>query len=55
MAPMNPLYFTFGEADSWVVPVLVTKIKPSGTNKVKVESFEYSDDVYLYDDILLPN
>jgi hypothetical protein len=39
-----------GKADEWCIPVLVTDIKPTGTDKVKVTAFEYSDDVYLYDD-----
>lgn len=46
----EPPYFMFGVADEWCVPVLVTDIKPSGTDSVKVTAFEYSDDVYLYDD-----
>ena len=46
----EPPYFMFGEADEWCIPVLVTEIKPLGTDKVKVTSYEYSDDVYLYDD-----
>lgn len=46
----EPPYFMFGEADEWCVPVLVTEIKPTGTDKVKVTAFEYSSDVYLYDD-----
>jgi hypothetical protein len=46
----EPPYFMFGKADEWCIPVLVTDIKPSGTDKVKVTAFEYSEDVYLYDD-----
>lgn len=45
----EPPYFMFGAADEWCIPVLVTEIKPSGTDKVKVTAFEYSDDVYAYD------
>lgn len=48
----EPPYFMFGKADEWCIPVLVTEIKPSGTDKVKVTAFEYSDDVYLYDDAI---
>lgn len=46
----EPPYFMFGEVDEWCIPVLVTEIKPIGTDKVKVMAFEYSDDVYKYDD-----
>lgn len=46
----EPPYFMFGEADEWCIPVLVTEIKPTGTDKVKVTAYEYSDKVYLYDD-----
>ena len=42
----EPASFTFGEADSWVILVLVTKIKPSGTNRIKVDSIECSDDIF---------
>lgn len=48
----EPPYFMFGEADEWCIPVLVTEIKPTGTDKVKVVAFEYSPDVYLYDDVV---
>tara|TARA_B110001454_G_scaffold54930_2_gene53743 strand:+ start:32984 stop:35530 length:2547 start_codon:yes stop_codon:yes gene_type:complete len=46
----EPPYFLFGVADQWCLPILVTDIKPSGTDKVNVTAFEYSDKVYLYDD-----
>ena len=50
----EPPYFMFGQADEWCVPILVTDIKPTGTDKVKVTAFEYSPDVYLYDNSLPP-
>jgi len=50
----EPPYFMFGKADEWCIPVLVTDIKPTGTDSVKVTAFEYSDDVYLYDDAVSP-
>ena len=46
----EPPYFMFGQADEWCIPILVTEIKPTGTDRVKVTAFEYSDKVYLYDD-----
>lgn len=50
----EPPYFMFGLADEWCLPILVTDIKPTGTDKVKVTAFEYSPDVYLYDDAVPP-
>jgi hypothetical protein len=46
----EPPYFMFGKADEWCIPVLITDIKPTGTDKVKLTAFEYSDRVYAYDD-----
>ena len=50
----EPPYFMFGEADEWCQPILVTDIKPSG-DTVKVTAFEYSADVYAYDDAVPPS
>lgn len=50
----EPPYFMFGEADEWCQPILVTDIKPSG-DTVKVTAFEYSADVYAYDDSVPPS
>lgn len=50
----EPPYFMFGEADEWCIPVLITDIKPTGTDKVKLTAFEYSDKVYAYDDAVPP-
>jgi hypothetical protein len=50
----EPPYFMFGQADEWCIPILVTEIKPTGTDRVKVTAFEYSDNVYLYDDAVPP-
>lgn len=46
----EPPFFLFGVADEWCLPVLITDIKTSGTDKVKVTAYEDSEEVYKYDD-----
>jgi len=45
----EPPYFMFGESEKWCLPVLVKEIKPQGAEKVRVLAYEYSDDVYQFD------
>ena len=50
----EPPLFMFGSDTQWCERVLVTDIKPSGTDRVKLKGINDDDRVYLYDDALAP-
>ncbi len=51
---IEPPLFMFGIASRWCNNVLITDIKPSSTDRVKVTAERYDERVYLDDDSLAP-
>jgi len=45
----EPPLYQFGVAERWNYPVLVTEIKPSGTDRVKIKAYNYDERVYADD------
>ena len=50
----EPPLFMFGADSQWCERVLVTGIKPQGTDKVRLTAINYDERVFAYDDALAP-
>ena len=52
---IEPPFFMFGTNDRWCNEVLISDIKPNGTEQVSVKAFNYDERVYLDDDSKAPS